>query len=134
MDTAYKAADTNLQGQIDALEANAYDDTAVRASIQSNTDAISAMDTAYKAADTTLDGKITANANAISAIEQEQDQQDTAIQAAAAAAEAAQQTADSKLAVTGTCPAGETCYLDSTGAIQVAVKTYVKPTAQPTQQ
>ena len=54
--------------------------------------------------------------------------------AAAAQAQAAQATADSKLAVTGTCPAGETCYLDSTGAIQVAVKTYVKPTAQLAQQ
>ncbi len=49
---------------------------------------------------------------------------------AAAAAAQAQATADSKLAVTGTCPVGKTCYLDSTGAIQVAVDTYVKPTAQ----
>lgn len=40
---------------------------------------------------------------------------------AATAAAAAQQTADSKLQVTGTCPAGKTCYLDATGAIQVAV-------------
>ncbi len=48
----------------------------------------------------------------------------TAAAAAATAAAAAQQTADSKLQVTGTCPAGATCYLDATGAIQVAVDTF----------
>jgi len=66
LDTAYKAADTTLQGNIDTLSGTVSAiDTAYKAAdttLQGNIDTlegtVSAMDTAYKAADTTLQGNI----------------------------------------------------------------------------
>lgn len=66
--TALQAKDTAIEGKIgtvaegktvvqminEAAAGAEYDDTAVKADIKKNADAISAMDTAYKAADTTL--------------------------------------------------------------------------------
>ena len=50
MDTAYKAADTALDGRVDVIETALGSET-----LQTD---VSAMDTAYKAADTALDGRV----------------------------------------------------------------------------
>lgn len=105
LDAAYKAADTALDGKItEEATARKNADDAINATIGEVTEGktVVEMISDAKAAatynDTEVRGLISGNADAIDALETEQDTQDAAIATAQAAAEAAQTQADKGVA------------------------------------